>query len=157
MSPANRAIVAAGGSGSATIALLQPIIYLGGPSVYRFFGAPPYIAEMRGVEPLRMALWSTFWFLLFLTFAVYAFSAARLVPRVPLLRPVLVAIAVIYAIRGLAIVPQLAWLGVFAVTRGRDVAFSALAILLAIAYAIAARHARRSAAARETCSRRGDA
>jgi len=55
MSSVNRAIVAAGGIGSAVIALLQPIIYLGGPSVYRIFGAPPYIAEMRGTEPLRMA------------------------------------------------------------------------------------------------------
>jgi hypothetical protein len=125
--------------GSAAIAFLQPVIYLGGPAAYRRFGAPPHIADMRLAEPLPMALWSTFWFCLFLSFAVCAFSGAGLVRRIPLLRPALAAIAVIFAIRGLAIVPQLVWFGEFPVTRGRDVAFSAFAILLATCYATAAR------------------
>ena len=140
---ATRTIVVAGGVGSATIALLQPVIYLGGPTLYRTFGAPPEIADMRAAEPLRMAIWSTFWFVLFLVFAVYAFSGVRLTRRVPLLRPVLGAIAVIYAARGLAIVPQLVWLGEFAVTRARDVAFSAFSLLLALSYAVAARQSLR--------------
>src|SRR5262245_24327602 len=101
---------------------------------------------MRPSEPFRMAMWSTFWFALFLTFAVYAISGARLIRRVPLLRPALVVIAVIYAVRGLAIIPQLVWFGEFAVTRGRDVAFSALSILLSISYATDARLSSRSVA-----------
>ncbi len=139
-----RAMIAGGGVGSAAIALLQPVIYLGGPAVYRMLGAPPYIADMRAAEPLRMAMWSTFWFALFMAFAVYAFSGARLIRRLPLLQPTLIAIAVIYSVRGLAIVPQLVWFEEFAVTRGRDVAFSAFSILLAVAYAMAARQAPRS-------------
>lgn len=139
MNAASRAIVVAGGVGSAAIAFLQPVIYLGGPVVYRAFGAPPYIANMRLAEPLRMALWSTFWFCLFSTFAICAFSGAGLVRRVPLVKFALVTIAAIFAIRGLAIIAQLVWFDEFAVARGRDVAFSAFSILLAVSYATAAR------------------
>jgi hypothetical protein len=131
-------VLAAAGSISAAIAALQFVIYFGGPVAYQTFGAPPTIAEMRGAEPVRMLVWSTFWFGLFLTFALYAFSGAGLLRRLPALRPCLIAIAVTYGIRSLAIVPQLVFLDQFPVTRARDVAFSALSLWQALGYGIGA-------------------
>ena len=83
----------------------------------------------------------------FTTFAAYGLSAMGLIRRLPFLRPALLVIAAIYAIRGLAVVPQVIWLGEFSVTRNRDVAFSALAIVLAVSYSVAARQQRGSIAA----------
>ncbi len=94
-----------------------------------------------------MAGWSLFWFALFLAFAAYGFSGARLIRPLPLLKGALVTIAVVYAVRGLAIIPQIVWFADFPVTRGRDVAFSGVSVLLAVCYAAAARHAFRKAAA----------
>jgi hypothetical protein len=93
-----------------------------------------------------MLIWSSFWLALFLIFALYGFSGARLVRRVPFLRTGLVTIAAIYGLRGLAVAPQLIWFNEFAVTRGRDVAFSLFSILLAVFYATAAHQSRRRGA-----------
>lgn len=139
MSRAGRIFAILGGVGSAGIALLQPVIYIGGPPLYLLLGAPPYLADLRASEPGRMLLWSAFWFGLFTGFALYGFSAAGLIRRLPFLRAGLAAIATTYAIRGLAVAPQLIWFGEFPVTHGRDVAFSLLSIVLAVSYALAAR------------------
>jgi hypothetical protein len=149
VSSATRIIVFAGGLGSATIALLQPGIYFGGPTVYREFGAPPHIADMRASEPLQMALWSFFWCVFFLAFAFYAFSAVGLVRRAPFLRSGLFAIAIIYVLRGLAIVPQLIWFNALPVTRAPDIAFSGISLLLGASYATAFRQLPLSVAAQQ--------
>lgn len=135
----SRIALAAAGCVSAGIAALQFVIYFGGHDVYRAFGAPPAIADMRAAEPAQMFLWSSFWFALFLGFALYAFSGAGLIRALPALRSGLIAIAAIYGLRGLALVPQLLLLDQLPFTRTRDAAFSALALVLALAYAIGAR------------------
>jgi hypothetical protein len=140
----SRSILGLAGVGSVAIALLQVVIYVGGPTVYRTFGAPPYIAELRGLEPVRMFFWSTFWFGLFMLFGLYAFSGAGLIRRLPGVLPCLLIIAAIYAVRSLAIAPQLLLLDQLPVTRPRDVGFSAFSLLLALGYAIGARGVRRS-------------
>src|SRR5262245_26109124 len=86
-----------------------------------------------------MLLWSTFWFVLFATFALYAFSGAGWTRRLPALRVGLSVVAAIYGIRSLAVAPQLIWLDQSPVSRPRDVAFSLLAGLLALGYATGAR------------------
>ncbi len=142
-----RRVLVAAGVTSAAIALLQIVIYLGGPSVYRTFGAPPPIADQRALEPLRMLSWSAFWFSLFSVFALYAFSGARLIRPLPYVGPVLLVIAAIFGVRGLAVIPQLLFLNQFPVTRARDVAFSTLSLVLGWAYATGARGWRAALAA----------
>ena len=98
----------AGGLLSAAAALLHLGVILGGPDWYRFFGAGEQMARMaeRGsVTPtlitLGIAAILSIW-------AAYAFAAAGLIPRLPLIRTALVAISAIYLLRGLFLIPALA-------------------------------------------------
>jgi len=95
-------LIAAGGlSAAASLAHLACIV--GGPAWYRFFGAGERMARgaARGaVEPavitLAIAGMLAIW-------AVFAFSGAGLIPRLPLLRPALVAITAVYLLRAAAL------------------------------------------------------
>ena len=79
------------------------LIIIGGPAWYRFFGAgePFALAAERG------ELWPaavTFGIATVLAiWAAYAFSGAGMLPRLPLLRIALLAITVIYTLRGLVL------------------------------------------------------
>lgn len=85
---------------SAAAALLHLACIAGGPDWYRFFGAGEPIARaaergswvpaaLTGGIALVLAIW-----------AAYAFAGARLLPRLPLMRPALAAITTIYLARG---------------------------------------------------------
>ena len=98
-----------GGALSAVASALHVAIIVGGPAWYRFFGAGEGMARMSARGDIRatlitlgiagvLALWS-----------VVAFSGAGLLPRLPLLRTGLVAIAAIYLARGLALFPTIVW------------------------------------------------
>ncbi|WP_269516169.1 hypothetical protein [Brevundimonas subvibrioides] len=95
----------AGGVLSAAASILHLAVIAGGPAWYRFFGAGEGIARMaeRGSPyPTLMtigiagvlAVWSA-----------YAFAGAGLIPRLPLMRTVLVLISTVYLLRGLVLVP----------------------------------------------------
>lgn len=90
-------------------ALLHLLIPIGGPEWYAFFGAPRGLVQMaRNGDPhapiscMLIAILLSF-------FAVYAFSAAGLLRRLPLLRSVLVGIAGILILRGLLFIPLVLW------------------------------------------------
>jgi hypothetical protein len=97
----------AGGMLSAAAALLHLAIILGGPSFYRFFGAGERMAHAAEIGSIRPALVTFGIALVLLAWALYAFSGAGLISRLPLLRTGLVLISAVYLLRGLAPIPML--------------------------------------------------
>ncbi len=94
-----------GGLLSLIAALLHIAIIIGGGDMYRTFGAGEALAAMDEAGSLYPALLTSgIAFILFM-WALYAFSGAGLIRRLPLLKPALVVISVIYLIRGFALIP----------------------------------------------------
>lgn len=96
-----------GGILSAIAAAMHVGIIIGGPDWYRFFGAGEAMAQaaekgrpMPALITLGIATMLAIW-------AIYAFSGAGVIPRLPLLRTGLVVISAIYLLRALAVVPLL--------------------------------------------------
>jgi hypothetical protein len=90
---------------SSSAALLHIGVIIGGSAWYRFFGAGEEMAEMAELGSPVPAI-VTFCIALLLTaWALYAFSGAGLMRRLPFLRPVLIIITAIYLFRGLGVVP----------------------------------------------------
>lgn len=92
---------------SAAASLLHVATIIGGPDWYRFFGAGEGMARaaergsaMPGLVTAAIAAILALW-------ALYAFSAAGFVRRLPLLRTALVLITGVYLLRGLALIPLL--------------------------------------------------
>ena len=97
----------AAGSLSSAASLLHVATIAGGPSWYRFFGAGEDMARaaergsaMPGLVTAAIAAILAVW-------ALYAFSAAGLARRLPLMRTALVVITGVYLLRGLALIPML--------------------------------------------------
>jgi len=93
----------AAGALNAGAALLHLACIVGGPAWYRFLGAGERMARLAERGSLRPALITIgiatvlgFW-------SAYAFSGAGVLPRLPLLRPALIAICAIYALRAAAL------------------------------------------------------
>lgn len=93
---------------SAAASLLHFATIIGGPDWYRFFGAGEEMARaaergsaMPGMVTAAIASLLAVW-------ALYAFSGAGLIRRLPLLRTALVLITGVYLVRGLALFPLLA-------------------------------------------------
>ncbi len=92
---------------SVAASVLHVATIVGGPDLYRFFGAGEEMAvaaergsSVPGVVTAAIASVLMVW-------AFYAFSAAGLIRRLPLLRTALVLITGVYLLRGLALVPIL--------------------------------------------------
>ena len=92
---------------SAAASLLHVATIIGGPDWYRFFGAGEEMAGaaergsfVPGAVTAAIAGMLAIW-------ALYAFSAAGLIRRLPLLRTALVLITGVYMLRGLALIPLL--------------------------------------------------
>ena len=96
-----------GGSLSAAAALLHVGVIVGGPNWYRFFGAGEGMARMAERGSAVPALVTLAIAVVLAIWAAYAFAAAGLIRRLPLMRIALVAISAIYLARGLLIVPVL--------------------------------------------------
>jgi len=93
----------AGGWMSLAAAVLHIACIVGGPDWYRFLGAGEPIARAAergswGPPLMTMGIASMLGI-----WAAYAFAAAGVLPRLPLMRTALVAISVIYLARGLVI------------------------------------------------------
>jgi hypothetical protein len=113
---------------SAAAALLHVGIIVGGAPWYRFFGAGERMASAAaagrfyptfvtsGIAAV-LALWS-----------VYALSGAGVIEPMPMLKAALVAITCVYLLRGLAIVPLLAF------ARSRSTPFLLWSSLVCVAY-----------------------
>ena len=98
-----------GGWLSLAAALLHLAVIAGGPDWYRLFGAGEAMARaaergswMPGLITLGIAFILSVW-------AAYAFSAAGMIRRLPLIRTALVAISAIYLARGLFVLDPAAF------------------------------------------------
>lgn len=102
----NRWLIAAGVL-STIASMLHVAVIAGGPTWYRFFGAGEAMAQAAEKGSLVPALVTLAIALVLLVWALYAFSGAGLVRRLPLLRTALVLITAVYLLRGVALVPAL--------------------------------------------------
>ena len=94
-----------GGASSLLVAALHLAIIWGGPAWYRFFGAGErmaILAEEGSWTPALVTLGLT---IIFALWGLYAFSAAGLFRPLPWQRLVLIAVAAIYILRGVMLLP----------------------------------------------------
>ena len=127
-------VLAAAGTISLLIALLQFVMYFGGPDVYRWCGAPEWIIQWRRASRDTMFLAEIVMALGFATFAAYGYSGAGIIRRLPGLPYGLVATAVIYLGRGALVILQIT--GRSALSSRRDVLFSCIALVMGAAYGV---------------------
>ncbi|WP_129790657.1 hypothetical protein [Sphingosinicella sp. CPCC 101087] len=124
----------AGGGLSAAAALLHVAVIFGGPAWYRFFGAGEEMARAAEAGSARPVLVTLGIASVLLVWALYAFSGAGRIRRLPLLRTALVAISTIYLLRALAPIPMLV---VNPETVDRFVVWSSLTVLVyGVCYAV---------------------
>jgi putative oxidoreductase len=97
----NRTLIVAG-SLSLVAALAHVAVIIGGPDWYRFFGAGEEMASMAEQGALYPALLTALIAAVLATWGLYAFAAAGLIRRLPLMKTALVIITTIYLLRGLA-------------------------------------------------------
>jgi hypothetical protein len=84
-------------------ALLHLACIFGGPAWYRFMGAGEGMARLAEMGSPKPALITLGIAAVLSAWAAYAFSGAGILPRLPLLRPALIAICGIYAVRAAAL------------------------------------------------------
>ena len=129
----NRWLIAAGVLDGAA-ALLHLGCIVGGPAWYRFFGAGDAMVAMAERGMMKPTLITLTIAAILAIWSAYAFSGAGLLPRLPLLRPVLVAIAAVFLARAAAL-PLL-----FRVMPDRSSAFlwtsSAIVLAIGVVHAI---------------------
>jgi hypothetical protein len=106
MKNANRLLLLAGVL-SCVAALLHIAIIIGGAEWYRFFGAGEEMAAMAESGSWYPAVITLSIALVLLVWALYAFSGAGVIRRLPMLTSGLVVISVIYLFRGLILFPAL--------------------------------------------------
>lgn len=91
-----------GGGLSAIAAILHLGCIYFGASWYRFFGAGEQMAQLAEKGSSQPTIVTSVIFLILTTWSLYAFSAAGLITKLPLLRLALVLITFIYMARGIA-------------------------------------------------------
>ena len=97
----------AGGILSLIAAALHVACIFGGGDWYRFFGAGEELARADEAGSWIPALMTAGIATILAIWALYAFSGAGLMARLPLLRTALIVIAAIYLTRGLLLLPSL--------------------------------------------------
>jgi hypothetical protein len=90
-------------------ALLHLLIPVGGPSWYAFFGAPPGMVAMAEAGAIRPVLWCAAIAAVLLVVSAYGFSGARVIRRLPGLRPMLGLVGVALTVRGVGFVLVAPW------------------------------------------------
>ena len=94
-----------GGSLSLLAGLLHIAIIIGGADWYRFFGAGERLSTLAANGSLVPGVLAAGMALLLFLWAAYAFAGAGIISPLPLLKPALISISVIYLVRGLALIP----------------------------------------------------
>ena len=124
-----------GGTASFALAALHILIIALGSPAYAYFGRPDLAeAAMRGsLVPPTVTAVITF---LLSVWGIYAYSGARLIRRVPLLRTGLVTISIIYLARGLVLLADFARWVFGEQYPPRQAMFSAGALAIGVCYAI---------------------
>ncbi len=143
-------LLVTGGALTGAAALLHVAIILGGPDWYRFFGAGERMARLAARGSVYPAAVTACIAAVLGVWALYAFSGAGVVRRLPFLRPVLALVAAVYLARGI--------LGVPAVMLADDpyasqlkarmtfmVVSSAVCVVLGLCYAVGATSVRKRA------------
>lgn len=97
--------IAAGGIIASLVAIWHVLMIAGGPSWYAFARAPQYIVDSAAEGTLIAPLGAIAIALLMFICAAYAFSAAGLLKKIPLVKPALTTIAVICLVRSLILSP----------------------------------------------------
>ena len=121
----------AGGWLSAAASLLHVACIVGGEEWYRFFGAGEQIAGAAAAGKLWPHLVTLGIALVLAAWAAFAFSGAGRIARLPLLRTGLVAIAAIYLLRALLLLPALA------IDPARLTTFDIVSSLIVLVYGLA--------------------
>jgi len=125
---------------SSVFALLHVAVVAAGPFGYRLVGAGEEMARLAEQGSWRPAVLTASLAAVFALAAAYAFSAARLLPRLPFLKLGLLAIGVIYTIRGLFLAPQIGVLTRFpGQMNARQLLFSLAALVVGLIYLIGTR------------------
>jgi len=88
------------GALSLLASLAHVFIIYGGPKWYRIFGAGEKMAVMAENKSIKPTLITTCIAIVLAVWAIYAWSGAGLVPRMPFLKLVLVLITGVYLVRG---------------------------------------------------------
>lgn len=121
-----RTFLLIGGLFSSAIAVLHVLIVFVGAPAYRYFGAGEGMARLAEAGSWVPPLLTLALAFVFAVWALYAFSGAGLIRRLPLLKTGLITIGLIYFLRGLSIIPQVVAL----VQSGRSVMHRAVVFSL---------------------------
>lgn len=108
MQPENRALIA-GGTLSALAALLHLACIAFGAPWYRLLGAGEKMARMALAGHWYPTIATLVISAVLLTWSLYAFSGAGVVRKLPLTRWVLLAIGIVYVLRGVAFAPLMSY------------------------------------------------
>jgi hypothetical protein len=136
-------VLIVGGALTAGAALLHVAIIIGGPDWYRFFGAGERMARMAARGSMQPALVTASIAAILAVWALYAFSGAGVIRRLPFLRLALTLIAAVYLARGLLGIPAVMLVDdVYTNQLKAKLTFmvvsSAVCIVLGVCYAIGA-------------------
>jgi hypothetical protein len=134
MKSPGRVLLVLGAASSLFVAGLHLAIIAVGPRWYRYFGAPSLAAQVEGGSLLMPTLLTLATAGVFALWGFYALSAIGVVRRLPLLRTALVFIGVVYVLRGLLLLPQLAAFASGSFGSPRFLVFSAFALLAGACY-----------------------
>jgi hypothetical protein len=115
---------------SGAAAFLHLAVIVGGPRYYRFFGAGERMARLAEQGSAKPALVTIGIAAVLAIWSAYALAGAGLIPRLPLMRTALVAIASVYLFRGLILFPALVMNG------GRVGAFLMWSSLIVLVYGL---------------------
>ena len=131
-----RPILIAGGVISALISILHVILAVK-PDLYRYVSPDQgsALAQIAGQGSSLIIIATVVLALIFAIWAIYAFSGAGLIVRLPLLRGALIAIGVIYILRALFLPSEINMV----LTQGypfRFVVFSAVSLVAGLLYLI---------------------
>lgn len=121
------------GLSSLAIGLLHIAIIFAGPDAYLFFGAGQEMADADASGSWVPDLFTLVVAVVFFVFALYAFSGAGIIRRLPLLKTGLIVIACVYTLRGLGILGDLMNYFQLGNYPFRNFIFSSVALLTGIA------------------------
>jgi hypothetical protein len=107
-----------------------------GPAAFRYLRAGERIAKMADAGSIVPTIVAFGLASVFLVFALYAFSAAGTMRKLPFLRPVVLGIGIVYVLRGVLMIPTavFVWMQRNMMVEGRDIVYSAVAALIGLLY-----------------------
>jgi hypothetical protein len=117
---------------SALAAALHLGCVAGGPSWYRFLGAGQPLVRLAECNSPIPTFYAVGIAAVLLGWSAYAFSGAGALPRLPLLRPILVAISAVYLLRAAAMPVML----VYATGPGRSASFVVWSSIIVLLYGL---------------------